>query len=95
MVCYVIAIYAVLLSAGKFTLARAWNGCKREQRIMYLLAVLALVFSACLVGFAGRDDRDSLAVLAGYSLFMGFQMLLTMYFLERQQGKRVISVTAR
>jgi hypothetical protein len=26
MVCYLIAIYALLLSAGKFSLARAWNG---------------------------------------------------------------------
>jgi hypothetical protein len=84
MVCYVIAIYALLLGAGKFSLAKAWNGSKREQRIMYLLAALAFVFSACLVGFAGRDDRDSLAVLASYALFMGFQMLLTMHFLERQ-----------
>lgn len=84
MVCYVIAIYALLLSAGKFSLAKAWNGSKREQRIMYLLAALAFVFSVCLVGFAGHDDRDSLAVLASYSLFMGFQMLLTMYFLQRQ-----------
>ena len=84
MACYVIAVYALSLSAGKFSLAKAWKGSKREQRIMYLLAVLALAFSVCLVGFAGRDDRDSLAVLASYSLFMGFQMLLTMNFLERQ-----------
>jgi Short repeat of unknown function (DUF308) len=84
MVCYLIAVYALSLSAGKFSLAKAWKGSKREQRIMYLLAVLALVFSVCLVGFSGRDDRDSLAVLASYSLFMGFQMLLTMNFLERQ-----------
>jgi Short repeat of unknown function (DUF308) len=83
MVCYVIGVYALALSAGKFSLAKAWKGNKREQRIMYLLAVLALVFSVCLVGFSGRDDRDSLAVLASYSLFMGFQMLLTMNFLDR------------
>ena len=87
MVCYVIAIYSLLLSVGKFNLAKAWNGNKREQQIMYLLAALAFAFSACLVGFAGSDDRDSLAVLASYSLFMGFQMLLTMYFLERQMLK--------
>jgi hypothetical protein len=104
--CYVIAVYALLLSMGKFSLARSWGGSKREQVIMYILAVTALAFSACLVGFAGPDDRDSLAVLAGYSLFMGFQMLLTMYFLERQvlktaglglraqAGQGVISVTA-
>jgi len=84
MVCYLVAIYALLLSAGKFSLAKAWKGGGREQGVMYLLAILALVFSACLVGFAGRDDRDSLAVLAAYSLFMGFQMLLTIRFLHRQ-----------
>jgi hypothetical protein len=88
MVCYVIAVYALLLSAGKFSLARSWSGSRREQVIMYILAVVALGFSAALVGFAGNDDRDSLEVLAGYSLFMGFQMLLTMYFLERQVMKK-------
>jgi hypothetical protein len=84
MVCYVIALYALLLGVGKFSLAKSWSGNKREQRIMYILAVAALGFSACLVVFAGPDDRDSLAVLASYSLFMGLQMLLTMYFLARQ-----------
>ena len=84
MVCYVIAVYALSLSAGKFGLARSWNGSKREQAVMYILAFIALAFSGCLVGFADRDDRQSLGVIAGYSLFMGFQMLLTMYFLERQ-----------
>ncbi len=88
MVCYVIALYALSLSAGKFSLAKSWKGSKREQAIMYILAFVGLVFSGCLVGFAGRDDRQSLAVIAGYSLFMGFQMLLTMYFLERQVLKR-------
>jgi hypothetical protein len=87
MVCDVIALYALLLSAGKFSLARSWSGSVRERIIMYALAALALSFSAALVGFSGKDDRDSLAVLAAYSLFMGFQMLLTMYFLERQAGK--------
>jgi hypothetical protein len=88
MMCYVIAVYALSLSAGKFSLARSWNGSKREQAIMYILAFVALAFGGCLVAFAGRDDRQSLGVLASYSLFMGFQMLLTMYFLERQVLKR-------
>ena len=84
MMCYVIAVYALSLSAGKFSFARSWNRSKREQAIMYILAFIALIFSGCLVAFAGRDDRQSLGVIASYSLFMGFQMLLTMYFLERQ-----------
>jgi hypothetical protein len=87
MVCDVIAVYALLLSAGKFSLAKRWSGSQRERVTMYFLAVVTLGFSAALVGFAGNDDRDSLVVLATYSLFMGFQMLLTMYFLERQAGK--------
>jgi hypothetical protein len=88
MMCDVIAVYALLLSVGKFSLAMSWGGSKRGQAIMYMLAVAALVFSACLVGFSGSDDRDSLAVLASYSVFMGFQMLLTVYFLERQVLRR-------
>jgi hypothetical protein len=89
MECYVIAVYALALSTGKFSLAKAWSGSKREQAIMYILALVALAFSICLVAFAGHDDRDSLAVLASYSLFMGFQMLLTIYFLQRQLRKTV------
>jgi hypothetical protein len=88
MVCYVIAVYALSLGAGKFSLARSWKGSKREQAIMYILAFAALAFSVCLVAFADRDDRQSLGVIASYSVFMGFQMLLTMYFLERQVQKR-------
>jgi hypothetical protein len=82
LLCYGLAIYALSLSLGKFGLARSWNGTKREQAVMYILAVVALAFSGALVAFAGQDDRESLAVVASYSLFMGFQMLLTMYFLQ-------------
>jgi len=89
MLCYVLAVYALSLSLGKFGLARSWNGTKREQAVMYILAGVALAFSAALVAFAGQDDRDSLAVVASYSLFMGFQMLLTMYFLQKQALKPV------
>jgi hypothetical protein len=87
MLCYVLAVYALSLSLGKFGLARSWNGTKREQAVMYILAGVALAFSAALVAFAGQDDRESLAVVATYSLFMGFQMLLTMYFMQQQALK--------
>ena len=87
MLCYVLAVYALLLSLGKFGLARSWNGTKREQAVMYILAGVALAFSAALVAFAGQDDRESLALVATYSLFMGFQMLLTMYFLQQPAQK--------
>ena len=81
MLCYVLAVYALSLSVGKFHLARAWIGTKRQQLVMYILAGIAVVFSGALVVFAGQDDRDALVVVAAYSLFIGLQMLLTMYFL--------------
>jgi hypothetical protein len=84
MLCYLLAVYALSLSLGKFGFARSWNGSKREQAVMYILAGVALAFSGALVGFAAEDDRVSLAVVASYSLFMGLQMLLTMYFLQQQ-----------
>jgi hypothetical protein len=87
MLCYVLAVYALSLSLGKFGLAKSWNGTIREQAVMYILAGVALAFSAALVAFAGEDDRESLAVVATYSLFMGFQMLLTMYFMQQQALK--------
>jgi hypothetical protein len=87
MLCYVLAVYALLLSVGKFSFARSWKGTKQEQAVMYILAGIALAFGASLIVFAGGDDRDSLAVVASYSVFMGLQMLLTMYFLEQQVSK--------
>ena len=89
--CYVIAFYALALGVGKLGLARSWNGTKREQAIMFVLAAIAFVFSASLIVVAvqSQDDRASLAVVAAYSLFMGFQMLLTMYFLQQQALKSI------
>jgi hypothetical protein len=84
MLCYLLAVYALLLSVGKFGLARAWIGTQRQQVVMYILAVIAVAFGAALIVFAGQDERDALVVVAAYSLFMGFQMLLTMYFLLQQ-----------
>ena len=90
MLCYVLAVYALSLGLGKFGLARAWIGTKRQQMVMYSLAGIAVALSAALVVFAGQDDRDALAVVATYSLFMGFQMLLTMYFLFERRGRKPI-----
>lgn len=84
MLCYVIAAYAFLLSVGKFALAKSWNGARVEKTTMYILAGVGLTFSGALLAIAGKDDRESLAVVAAYSLFMGLQMLLTMYFLNQQ-----------
>ena len=87
--CYVQAVYALSLSFGKFDLARSWNGTKVEQAVIYLFALVALAFSGCLVAFTGKGDQESLCVVAVYYLFMGFQMLFTMY-LQRQQARRSI-----
>lgn len=84
MLCYLLAFYALALSAGKFSFARSWSGSKREQSVMYVLAFAALAFSVSLAGFSSHDDRISLCLVASYSLFMGLQMLLTMYFLQQQ-----------
>ncbi len=88
MLCYVLAVYALLLGLGKFGLARAWIGTQRQQMVMYILAGIAVAFSAGLVVFAGQDDRDALAVFATYSLFTGFEMLLAMYFLLQQPAQK-------
>ena len=90
MLCYVLAVFALSLGLGKFGLARAWIGTKRQQMVMYILAGIALAFSAALAVLAGQDDRDALAVVATYSLFIGFQMLLTMYFLLQQPARNPI-----
>jgi len=84
MLCYVLAIYALSLSVGKLALAGSWKGTTREQTGMYILAGIGFAFAGALLAVAGHDERDSLAVVAGYSLFMGLQMLLSMYFLQWQ-----------
>ena len=95
MLCYALTVYALSLSLGKFGLARSWNGAKREQVVMYILAGIALAFSAALTLVAGQDDRDALAVIATYSLFMGLQMLLTMHFLLKQRRQKPIEPPSR
>jgi hypothetical protein len=85
MLCYVVAVYALSLSVGKVALARSWKGTAREHTVMYILAGIGFAFAGALLAVAGRDERDSLAVMAGYSLFMGLQMLLSMYFLQWQR----------
>lgn len=90
MLCYVLAVYAFSLSLGKFGLARAWTGTRRQQMAMYILAGIAVAFSVALVVFADQESRDALVVVALYSLFMGLQMLLTIYFLLQQPARNPI-----
>jgi hypothetical protein len=89
MLCYVLTVYALSLSVGKITLARSWKGTAQEQTVMYILAGIGLAFAGALLVVAGHDDRESLAVVASYSLFMGLQMLLSMYFLQSQALRRI------
>src|ERR1700691_4093891 len=89
MLCYVLTVYALSLSVGKVALARSWKGTARELTVMYILAGIGFVFATALLAVAGRDERESLAVVAGYSLFMGVQMLLSMYFLQWQVSRPI------
>ncbi len=89
MLCYVLTVYALSLSVGKVALAKSWKGTVREHIGMYILAGIGFAFAGALVAVAGRDERESLAVVAGYSLFMGLQMLLSMYFLKWQVQKPI------
>jgi hypothetical protein len=89
MLCYVLTVYALSLSVGKVALARSWKGTAREHTVMYILAGIGFAFAGALLAVAGRDERESLAVVAGYSLFMGLQMLLSMYFLQWQALKPI------
>ena len=57
---------------------------------MYILAGIAVAFSVALVVFADQESRDALVVVALYSLFMGLQMLLTIYFLLQQPARNPI-----
>ncbi len=94
LLCYVLALYALSLGVGKFGLARVWTGSQRQGVVLYILAGIAITFSVALAVFAGGRDRDALAVLAAYSLFMGLQMLLTMYFILQQPAQKSIQATS-
>jgi hypothetical protein len=85
MFCYLIAFYALLLSFGKYKLARYWNGPEHIRIVMYVLAAVALLFGVLLLLMAGGDERNVITLLASYSLFMGAQMLLTIFYLHEEQ----------
>jgi hypothetical protein len=95
--CYLIGIYAFTLSIAKASVAKSWRGSKQEKFAMLTLAGVALAFSACLIAVAARGERDCLAVVAGYSIFMGIQMQLTIYFLQKQvvKAQRVVLIQMR
>lgn len=84
-VCYLTAVYSLLLSIGKFHLAVRWRGTGPEKAVVFVLAGIALLFSGLLVAIAvmAEEDRDVLTVIAAYSFYMGLQSLLTTYYLRR------------
>lgn len=85
MFCYLIAFYALLLGFGKYKLARYWSGPEHARIVMYVLAAIALLFGILLLLMAGGDERNVITLLASYSLFMGAQMLLTIFYLHEEQ----------
>jgi hypothetical protein len=89
LLCYFLALYSLLLGVGKVFLARYWKGTSGDQVGMYVLAGLSIAFSALLVLVAGTDERTALAVVAGYSLFVGLLMLLSTYYLQQQTAKTI------
>ena len=58
---------------------------------MYVLTGLDILFRAVMeaVESFGDDERNILGVIAGYSIFIGLQMLLSVYFQQRQMQKTV------
>ncbi len=85
----VFAVYALSLTAGKFGLARSWPGNVREKTTIYVMAAIGLGFAVLLFAVARRNDRTCLAAVAAYSLFIGTQMLLSMYFLQKQLTRAI------
>ena len=78
---FLLVAASLLFTAGVDWLCAAGLGCPSRSRAR---------FQRYLVALASQDDRDPLAVVAIYSLFMGFQMLLTMYFLFQHHTQKPI-----
>lgn len=91
MFCNLLALYAGCLALGKFELARSWRGSKRERSLMYILGALALAFSVALLIATPQGERFALSVMAVYCLFMGSQILLTLYFLRSRTANLGVS----
>ena len=79
--CCFFAVYSLLLSIGKAHLAAHWVGTRRAQTVIRVLAGIALAFSGLLAGVAifREDQRAVLVAIAVYAIFMGLQMLFTLY----------------
>jgi uncharacterized membrane protein HdeD (DUF308 family) len=82
MFCYLIAVYTLLLSFGKYQLARRLNFTGRVRVTLIALAAIAFLFGIVLLLVAGWDERMVITVLGFYSSYMGIQMLLSMFYLH-------------
>jgi hypothetical protein len=82
--CFLFAVYSMILSIGKAHLAGHWGGTRRVQSVIWVLAGIALIFSGLLAAVAilSEDQREVLVAIAVYAVFMGLQMLLTLYFIS-------------
>ncbi|MGA8108334.1 MAG: hypothetical protein WBD46_06615 [Acidobacteriaceae bacterium] len=79
--CCLFAVYSLVLCIAKVHLARHWVGTRQARAVIRVLAGIALLFSGLLAAVAilAEDDREVLVAIAVYAVFMGFQMLLTLY----------------
>lgn len=82
MFCYLIAVYTLLLGFGKYQLYRNLTVTDRVRMILIALAAIAFLFGVVLILVAGWDERMVITVLGFYSLFMGVQMILSMFYLH-------------
>lgn len=87
--CYCIAAYAIFLGIGKLRLVQHWNGGTYERFILSAFGFIAVCFSGVLASVANKEERDAVGVLGVYSFFVGLQMLLSTFYLYRQETIRV------
>jgi hypothetical protein len=84
--CYFTAVYALFLGIGKIRLAQHLDRGTRERIIINVLGCLAICFSGILAAMANKEERSAIAVLGGYSLFVGLLMLLSTFYGYQQKA---------
>jgi uncharacterized membrane protein HdeD (DUF308 family) len=80
--CKLLGFYAGCLALGKFQLARSWKGGHGEQKTIYLLSTLSVIFSVALVLLSPREERFATALVGAYCIFVGAQLLITLDLLR-------------
>lgn len=84
--CWMLAVYSLLLSIATCNLAIRWRETKTARVVLYALAAIAVVFTWLLVWVAlfARDPRTLVSIIGAYSVYMGSQMLLTIYYVRHE-----------